>query len=97
VPTSPCRPRPSYRGGAVDDFLVGLTREYPGYYKDTYLYIHDLVVLPDRLVRYAARELLVADIAPDLMFFGGLMSWLHRGHWPLGWQGNWPSGRLMLW
>ncbi|HEU4835047.1 MAG TPA: hypothetical protein VFS90_11550 [Pyrinomonadaceae bacterium] len=85
------------RGDTVDDFFVRLAQDYPGYYKNTHSYAHELIALPTRLVLYAARETLIADLAPELSFFHDLMPWFARGHWPIGWQGNWPDGSLILW
>ena len=84
-------------GDPVDDFYVGLVQNHPGYYRDSHMYVYELVHLPERLVLYAAREMLVADLAPELHFFTDLMPWFGRGHWPLGWQGNWPNGKLIVW
>jgi hypothetical protein len=83
-------------GDSVDDFLVRLMQIFPGYYKDSYCYAFELIDPPVRLVRYAAREVLVSDLS-DLHFFRDLMPWFKRGHWPIGWQGQWPDGKLILW
>ncbi len=90
--------QPSVRitGETVSDFFVDLAQDYPGYYKDSYSYAYELVDPPVRLVLYAAREVLVADLA-DFHFFRDLMPWFKRGHWPIGWQGKWPEGKLILW
>ena len=29
-------------------------------------------------------------------FYVGLMNWYRRGHWPCGWEGNYPDGRLIV-
>jgi hypothetical protein len=81
----------------VDDFFCGLEEKYPGYYGDTCSYAHELVEEPDRLIWGAAREIMLADIDPHLNFFQSMMPWLRAGHWPCGWEGHWPEGRLVLW
>ena len=83
-------------GDSVDDFFVNLAQAFPNYYKDSYNYAHELIDPPVRLVLYAAREILVSDLA-DMHFFRDLMPWFKRGHWPVGWQGQWPDGKLILW
>ena len=83
-------------GDSVSDFFVSLDQAYPDYYKDSYQYAYELIDLPVRLVRYAAREILISDLA-DMHFFRDLMPWFKRGHWPMGWQGQWPDGKLILW
>jgi hypothetical protein len=83
-------------GDSIDDFFVNLAQTFPDYYKDSHSYAHELIDPPVRLVRYAAREILVSDLA-DMHFFRDLMPWFKRGHWPIGWQGHWPDGKLILW
>lgn len=70
---------------------------YPGYYGDTCSYAHELVDSPDRVLIGAAGEIMVADVDPDLTIFRGLMAWFHAGHWPCGWEGRRPEGKLILW
>lgn len=89
---------PNY--GEYGDALLSMVREkYPGYYGDTYTYAYELVETwpVDRMVRGAATEIMVADVAPSLNFFQDLMPWLRDGHWPYGWEGAWPDGKLILW
>jgi hypothetical protein len=81
----------------LDAFYDGLEVKYPGYYGDTCSYAHELVERPDRLLIGAASEIMVADANPNLTFFQGLMPWLRAGHWPCGWDGKWPDGKLILW
>jgi hypothetical protein len=81
----------------LDDFYLGLNEQHPGYYGDSCLYAHELVDPPIRLLWGAVDEIMVADLQPDLSFFGSLVPWLRRGHWPCGWQGEWPQGKLVLW
>ena len=84
------------KGDSVSDFFVNLAQAYPDYYKDSYQYAYELIDPPVRLVLYAAREILLSDLA-DMHFFRNLMPWFKRGHWPMGWQGQWPDGKLILW
>ena len=81
----------------VDDFLTGLVDKYPGYYGDTFSYAHELIELPDRLLWGAAHEVMLADVAPNLNSFQSLMPWFRSGHWPCGWEGGWPEGKLVVW
>lgn len=82
----------------IDEFFLALARRYPDYYGDTSSYAGELVEVPTRLVIGAAREIMVADVAPDLTFFQSLMPWLRMGHCPVGWGGvEWPKGELILW
>ena len=83
--------------GTLDDFYVELTRLHPGYYGDSTIFAYEMIEPPLRLIRYAGRERLIRDVAPELRFFGDLMTWFGRGHWPVGWRGSWPEGRLILW
>lgn len=38
------------------------------------------------------------EIATDSKdrFFVGLMKWYQKGHWPCGWEGTYPEGRLIV-
>jgi hypothetical protein len=81
----------------LDDFYLALDERYPGYYGESHLYAHELVDPPIRLLWGAVDELIVADLDASLTFFGSLVPWLRRGHWPCGWQGEWPQGKLILW
>ena len=81
----------------VDGFYLALSERYPGYYGESCLYTHELVDPPIRLLWGAVDEVMVADLDPSLTFFGSLVPWLRRGHWPCGWQGEWPQGKLILW
>lgn len=83
-------------GDSIDDFFVNLAQTFPGYYKDSFQYRYELIKPPVRLVLYAAREILISDLA-DVHFFRDFMPWFKRGHWPVGWQGHWPDGKLILW
>src|SRR5262245_36032940 len=74
-----------------------LNEQYPGYYGESCLYAHELVDPPIRLLWGAVDEIMVADLEPSLTFFGSLFPWLRRGHWPCGWEGEWPQGKLILW
>ena len=78
----------------LDELFVSLNDMYPGYYGETYLYAHELVHPPIRLLWGATDEVMVADLDPGLNFFGSLVPWLRLGHWPCGWQGDWPEGKL---
>lgn len=83
------------------DFFVNLDTRYSdpetGYYRDTHMYPHELVTPPDRLVFGAASELMLLDIDPTLDFFQTLMPWLQVGRLTLGWSGEWPEGRIIVW
>ena len=85
---------------AASDFYEMLDETYGdpdiGYYGNSYTYPHELVSLPDRIVRCAALEIAVAPFA-ELSFFQGIMPWFQRGHWPCGWEGDYPEGRLIVW
>jgi hypothetical protein len=81
----------------VDDFYLALHEQYPGYYGESLLYAHELIEPPIRLLWGAVNEIMVADLEPGLSFFGSLVPWLRRGHWPCGWVGDWPQGKVMLW
>ena len=81
----------------VDNFYLALNERYPGYYGESCLYAHELVNPPIRLLWGAVDEAMVADLDSSLTFFGSLVPWLRRGHWPCGWQGEWPQGKLILW
>ena len=81
----------------VDDFYLALNERYPGYYGESCLYAHELANPPIRLLWGAVDEIMVADLDPSLAFFGSLVPWLRCGHWPCGWQGEWPQGKLILW
>jgi hypothetical protein len=81
----------------LDEFFATLEEKYPGYYGETCSYAHELVDRPDRLLRGAAQEVMLADIDPNLNFFQSIMPWLRAGHWPCGWVGHWPEGKLIVW
>jgi hypothetical protein len=81
----------------VDEFYLTLGERHPGYFGETGLYAHELVDLPSRLVWGAVDEVMLADLDPSLNFFRSLIPWFRRGHWPCGWQGDWPQGKLILW
>ncbi len=83
-------------GDAVDDFYEQLLENHEGYYADTCMYIYELVELPDRLIRGAALESLISEIAPHLHFFTDLLPYFRAGFWPCGWNGEYPDGRLIL-
>lgn len=68
-----------------------------GFYKGTYTYPNEFIEVPNRLVRYAALELLISHIDPSHNFFQNLITWFEMGHWPIGWDGVWPNGRLIVW
>jgi len=82
---------------SLDAIQERLLDQYPGYYGDTCSYAHELIQPPDRLLLGAANEIMVADVDPNLTFFQSLMPWLRAGHWPCGWEGVWPEGKLILW
>jgi len=84
----------------VDDLLFDFDETYApdgSYYPGTFTYPHEMIEFPDRLIRGAGLELVVADLDPSLTFFRDLLPWLQEGFWPVGWQGEWPEGRLMVW
>lgn len=67
-----------------------------GYYEDIDMYPHELFSPPDRLIRGAGGEALVGDLE-ELHFFRSLLPWFQQGRCPMGWVGQWPSGRLPVW
>ncbi len=81
----------------VDEFYLNLEERHPGYYGDTCLYAHELVDPPLHMLWGAVDEVMLADLDPGLNFFGSQIPWFRRGHWPCGWQGDWPQGKLILW
>ena len=82
----------------VEKFYDMLFQRYSGYYgDDTCLYAHEMVEIPFRLLWGAVDEVMLGDLDPNLSFFGSLIPWFRRGHWPCGWQGDWPQGKLVLW
>jgi hypothetical protein len=44
---------------------------------------------------HIATELVVAHLTP-IHLFRDMWYWYSRGHWPCGWEGEWPEGRLMV-
>jgi hypothetical protein len=86
---------------SVDLLYQRVNMDYSGpsgsYYRDTYMHPHELIDFPDRIVRGAALELMVADLDPTLSFFTSQMRWFHLGRWPVGWRGTWPDGLVVLW
>lgn len=68
-----------------------------GYYRDTAMFPHELIDFPHRLVRGVALELMVADLDRSLTFFQAQFEWFRAGRWPVGWNGAWPEGRVLLW
>lgn len=89
---------PDYREYG-DALLAGVMESYPSYYGRISTYAYELVdtSLVDRMVRGAASEIMVAYIDSSLSFFQSLMPWLRAGHWPYGWEGEWPEGKMILW
>ena len=84
------------RSGGADfnEFLVDLNRQFDdGYVGDTYLFPHEFVPDPYRLVRGAAYEVLIGTSG----FFQDIFQWFKRGYFPVGWRGTWPDGTLLLW
>jgi hypothetical protein len=81
----------------MDEFFTGLVDKYPGYYGKTSCYAHELVEMPDRILWGAAHEIVLADVEPNLNFFQSIMPWFRAGHWPCGWKGQWPEGKLIVW
>jgi len=45
--------------------------------------------------RYIAAELAVAPFT-DIHLLRDMWYWYQRGHWPCGWEGDWPEGRLIV-
>jgi hypothetical protein len=81
-----------------DDFYSSLEERFDGYYGDTCSYAHELL-FPSSIKRYvrgAAFELLVSDFDSTPRLYRDLMPWIRRGHWPYGWKGEYPQGKLML-
>jgi len=44
---------------------------------------------------YIATELAVAHVTP-VHLFRDMWYWYRAGHWPCGWEGDWPDGRLVV-
>lgn len=44
---------------------------------------------------YIAAELVVAHVSP-IHLLRDMWHWYRRGHWPCGWEGEWPEGRLIV-
>ncbi len=44
----------------------------------------------------ATLEAMLADVRPDLTFFSILLPWYAAGHWPCGWHGEYPHGKLVV-
>jgi hypothetical protein len=44
---------------------------------------------------YIATELVVARFT-DIHLLRDMWYWYQRGHWPCGWEGDWPEGRLIV-
>lgn len=84
-------------GTLPDELLVDLERRHGDLVDETGLYPSEMIESPVRLLCGAAREAMLADLAPNLAFFRPLMAWFGAGHWPCGWEGEWPAGRLILW
>jgi hypothetical protein len=88
---------------AVDSYshelFVRLAEKFPDYDADLEMHTYQLIDTGpiNRITRGAASEIMVADINPSLNFFQSLMPWFRKGHWPYGWEGQWPEGKLILW
>lgn len=70
---------------------------YPQDLPDPEFYAAEPIAWPDRLLRGAGCEIMLADVDPTLNFFRSLIPWLERGHWPCGWEGDYPDGKLIIW
>ena len=44
---------------------------------------------------YIASEMVVADLT-DVHLLRDMWYWYRAGHWPCGWEGEWPDGRLIV-
>ncbi len=44
---------------------------------------------------YIACEMVVADLT-DVHLLRDMWYWYRAGHWPCGWEGEWPDGRLIV-
>ena len=86
---------------AVDDAANRFHDAHPG--EDSLLYIG--AIPDDRVGEWEltlagqcasiATEFVVAH-ATDIHMFRDLWYWYRRGHWPIGWDGEWPNGRLIV-
>lgn len=57
-----------------------------------------LGILHAQLVHHVgsiAAEIVAADIVP-FDIFRQMWKWYRKGHWPCGWEGNWPDGKLIV-
>ena len=84
-------------GRLPDDLLIELDERYAHLLDETGWYPAEMIDPPQRLLCGAAREAMLADVAPHLSFFRPLIAWFAAGHWPVGWEGEDPAGRLILW
>jgi len=44
---------------------------------------------------YIATEMVVAHLT-DIHLMRDMWYWYRAGHWPCGWEGDWPEGRLIV-
>jgi hypothetical protein len=80
-------------GESAIDFYNALDDQYADYYEETMSFPHEVVPDLTRLVRGAAYELLVEQPG----FFTAIFPFFRDGFMPLGWEGRWPEGTLLLW
>ena len=90
--------RPSISTPSVDALLIDLDERFPGYYKDTHLYPHELIDFSpaERIVRYALYECIVDDLLPRCTYFRSLLDWVAEGYFPCGWSAEYPDGHLIV-
>lgn len=84
-------------GRLPDDLLIGLEQRYAHLIDEIGFYPSEMFEPPLRLIVGATREVMLADLAPGLGFFRQTMAWFRAGHWPFGWEGGSPAGRIILW
>jgi hypothetical protein len=85
---------------SVDSLLEIVDETYGpdgSYYQNTFIYPHEYFELPHRLIIYAALEIMVNDLNPNLHFFQDIMTLFREGYWPVGWEGMWPHGKFLMW
>ncbi|MBN2561091.1 MAG: hypothetical protein JXQ75_09195 [Phycisphaerae bacterium] len=52
-------------------------------------------ISPEHHCCYIAMEMVIAHLTPHHLL-RDMWYWYHAGHWPCGWEGVWPQGRLVV-
>jgi hypothetical protein len=55
-------------------------------------------LLYENLWEYVSMLLVEIIVSPEAgcTYFRGQLPWFHAGHFPCGWDGDWPSGRMRI-